>query len=135
MEQGYICLNDIIFSTLFALSSEEQARGLMYQPPPVPTMSFVYASPQINKFWMHQTPASLDIIFCCNGKISQICHGEPYSTRMIGSDDYSDLVVEFPYGTASSIGLKLGHVAELIKPNKEELRKVIAQKYSLFTKF
>jgi uncharacterized membrane protein (UPF0127 family) len=135
MEQGYICLNEIIFSTLFALSAEEQSRGLMYQPHPAPIMSFVYPRPQINKFWMHQTPSSLDIVFCCDGKVSQICRGEPYSTRIIGSDDYSDLVVEFPYGTASSIGLKVGHAIELVKPNKEELQKVIARQYSSFMKF
>lgn len=135
MKQGFISLNDNIFPTLLAITTEEQAKGLMYQPSPTPIMSFVYSSPQINKFWMHQTPCPLDIIFCSEGKVFQICRGEPNSTQIIGSDNYSDLVVEFPYGTASSIELKIGHEVELIKPTRNELRKIIAQQYSIFSKF
>lgn len=126
MKQGYVCLNDNIFSTLLAITAEEQSKGLMHQRDPL-VMSFIYPIPQINKFWMHQTPNPLDIVFCCDGKVSQICYGEPYSTQIIGGDTYSDLIVEFPLGTTSSIGLKVGHPVQLIKPNFKELKKILAR--------
>lgn len=126
MKRGYVSLNDNIFSTLLAITAEEQSKGLMHQRDPL-VMSFVYPLPQINKFWMHQTPNPLDIVFCCDGKVSQICYGKPYSTQIIGSDAYSDLVVEFPLGTASSIQLKVGHPVELVKPNVRELKKILAR--------
>jgi len=129
MKQGFIYIHDNIFPTLLALSAEEQAIGLMHQPFPPPVMSFIYPRPQINKFWMHQTPSPLDIIFCHNGKVSQICKGDPYSTRVIGSEEYSDLVVELPYGTAAVIGLKLGHTAELFKPNRNDLKRLMFQNF------
>lgn len=115
MKNGYIYIGANIFQTLFAVSMEEQSRGLMYIDPPVPTMSFIYQMPQVNKFWMSNTKAPLDIIFCHNGKVSEICYGEPFSTKIIGSDHFSDLVIELPYGTVEKCGIKLGEYAGLIK--------------------
>jgi uncharacterized membrane protein (UPF0127 family) len=134
MKQGYVCLNDNIFPTILALTPEEQSVGLMYQTHP-PVMSFVYAAPQINRFWMYNTPCPLDIIFCCDGKVSQICRGEPNSTKIIGGDMYSDLVVECPYGTASTIGLREGQPVELVQPKHEELKKILAQQNWIFSRF
>jgi uncharacterized membrane protein (UPF0127 family) len=127
MKTGYISINNHVFDTLLAISSEEQSQGLMYQEPPVPVMSFVYAHPQINKFWMRSTPAPLDIIFCHQDKVSQIYYGEPHSTRIIGDNVLSDLVIELPYGTVKSANLKVGQEVSLIKPSKEELRTLIAK--------
>lgn len=115
MREGYIYLGDNVFSSLLAISEEEQARGLMYVEPPTPVMSFVYDNPKVSKFWMKSTPSPLDIIFCHAGKISQICYGEPYSTRMIGSEKISDLVIELPHGTVDTLGLKIGQIAGLLK--------------------
>ena len=114
MKEGFVVINDNIFSTLLAVSSEEQARGLMYQEWPPPAMSFLYTRGQINKFWMKSTPSPLDIVFCYKGKVSEICYGEPYSTKIIGSDYYSDLIVELPYGTVKSANIKVGDSVELI---------------------
>jgi uncharacterized membrane protein (UPF0127 family) len=135
MEQGYIHIHNNVLPTLLAVSHEEQARGLMYQEWPPPVMSFIYAEPQVNKFWMANTKTPLDIIFCHQGKVSQIHVGEPFSTSMIGDDKFSDLIVELPYGTADKLGLKIGHLAGLVSPTPDELRKIIAKKYHLFTKF
>lgn len=115
MKSGIICIADNLFETILASSYEEQQRGLMYLDPPTPVMSFLYRTSQINKFWMKNTKAPLDIIFSNNGIINQICKGEPYSLASIGEDKLSNLIVEMPYGTAFKLGIKLGNKLELIK--------------------
>jgi uncharacterized membrane protein (UPF0127 family) len=110
---------------LLALSYDEQCKGLMYEPFPPPIMSFIYEEPKLNKFWMKNTPSPLDIVFCCNGKITQICKGEPYSTFTIGDDSLSDMVIELPYGTIKDSGIKLMHSAGLVTPKMPEIKKLI----------
>ncbi len=134
MESGYIYINNNVFPTLLAISEQEQAQGLMGQEWPPPVMSFVYSSPKYNKFWMKNTPSPLDIVFCHNGLVTQICRGEPFSTAMIGDDRLSDLIVEFPHGTVFASGIKLGHKVGLVKPTPEELKKIIAEKYQEIVK-
>lgn len=128
MKQGYIFVANNIFESLFAISSEEQEKGLMFEPFPPPIMSFVYESPKVNKFWMHNTPSPLDIVFCCNGEIVQICKGDPFSTKTIGDDRYSDLIIEFPYGTVKNSNIKLRNKVGIIEPSIHELRKIFALK-------
>lgn len=128
LAEGYIYIHDHIFPTYLAITAQEQQQGLMYVEPPTPVMTFVYATPVINKFWMENTVSPLDILFCHQGKISEICYGEPYSTKMIGSNLFSDLVIELPFGTAESSNLKIGHSVGLVKPTSEELRKIISEK-------
>lgn len=127
MHEGYLSVGKNVFSTLLAISSEEQSRGLMYQKPPTPIMSFCYSSPQINKFWMQNTPSPLDIIFCHNGKVSQICYGEPYSTRVIGDDQLSDLVIEMPFGTVDQHQIKIGQAIQILHPSIADLKKLISK--------
>ena len=127
MKLGYLFVHNNLFETLLAISNEEQSRGLMYVDPPAPVMAFVYDEPKINKFWMANTKAPLDIIFCDKGKVSQICIGEPFSTRIIGDDKYSDLVIELPLGTAIKSGIKIGHDVGLINPTITEIRKLFTK--------
>ena len=134
METGYVYISEYIFPTLLAISDQEQAKGLMRQPWPPPIMSFVYASPRVNKFWMKNTPSPLDIVFCNNGEITQICKGVPNSTATIGDNSFSDLVIEFPYGTMEQSNVKIGNSVGLIKPNPKQLKKIFAEKYNLFLK-
>lgn len=115
MKSNYIYVGDNVFDTLIATSYEEQSRGLMYEPYPPPVMTFVYNYPKINKFWMKNTPSPLDIVFCCNNKIIDICKGIPFSTEIIGPDEPSDLVIEFPYGTMNKIKAKINTKIGLIK--------------------
>lgn len=135
MENGYIYIHNNIFPTLLAISEKEQEQGLMGQKWPPPIMSFIYREARINKFWMKNTPSPLDIVFCHNGKVSQICRGEPNSTSVIGDNNFSDLIIEFPLGTMAESNIKLGHSVGLVKPTKEELKKIIAEKYDEFVKF
>lgn len=129
MISGYIYIANNIFPTLFAISNQEQTIGLMHQKWPPPIMSFIYSTAQINRFWMQNTISPLDILFCHQGKIKQICFGEPYSTTMIGDNQLSDLVVELPFGTVQSSDIKLGHRVGLVKPSQDELKKIIAEEY------
>ena len=135
MKNGYIYVDSNIFPTLLAISEDEQSKGLMYEPYPPPIMSFVYAEPRIVKFWMKNTPSPLDIVFCCNGNIKQICTGEPLSTKTIGDDYLSDLIIEFPFGTVKNSQIKIGHKVGIIAPTESELKKIIAEKTSKFVKF
>jgi uncharacterized protein len=114
MKAGYVFINNNIFSSLLAESSQEHETGLMHQQWPPPVMSFLYARPGINKFWMHNTPSPLDIVFCCEGKVIDICYGEPNSTAILGPDKRSDLVIELPAGTALASGIKIGHSVGLV---------------------
>lgn len=135
MERGYIFINNSVLPTLLAISEAEQQKGLMYEEWPPPVMSFVYAEPKVNKFWMHNTPSKLDIIFCHEGKVSQLHVGEPFSTKMIGDNQYSDLIIELPHGSVEKLGIEVGQEAGVLKPTSEELRKIIAEKTYVFTKF
>lgn len=111
--QAYLRLKNQVIPTVLAVTAEEQARGLMYQENP-PVMSFIYGAPAINRFWMKSTPAPLDIVFCLKGRIINICSGEPYSTKLIGKDEFSDLVVEMPLGTCQKMGVQIGDEIALI---------------------
>jgi len=128
MEEGFVHLDTKVFPTLLAISEEEQSKGLMYAAWPPPVMSFVYSSPQVNKFWMKNTPSPLDIIFCCNGQITQIHKGDPYTTTKIGDDSLSDLIIELPFGTVSKSGIQLLSRVGLVSPSGEQLMKIIATK-------
>ena len=134
MEQGNVHINDNTFTSLLAISEKEQEHGLMYQPWPPPIMSFIYASPKVSRFWMKNTPSPLDIVFSCDGKITQIHKGEPYSTSVIGDHSVSDLIVEFPHGTVKDYSIKIGQSIGLLKPNRKELKKIFAEKYHIFIK-
>lgn len=127
MINGIIRINNIVFNSLFAISNREQRTGLMNRDPPFPIMSFVYYKPQVNKMWMSNTRAPLDIVFCFNGNVSQICYGEPMSTSLIGNNEYSDLIIELPFGTAKDFKIKIGDSVEFIKPTHDEIKMLILQ--------
>jgi uncharacterized membrane protein (UPF0127 family) len=114
-EIGKIKISNLEMETIIAESDEDQMAGLMYVPPPTPVMSFVYSSPRINRFWMKNTPAPLDIVFALKGTIVAIHEGEPFSTKLIGDFKPSDLVVELPYGSCEKLGIQIGDPVELIK--------------------
>jgi hypothetical protein len=133
MESGFIYLHNNIFPTLLAISHDEQSQGLMYRDWPPPVMSFVYASPQLNRFWMKNTPSPLDIVFCREGKIVEIQRGDPFSTSIIGNLE-SDLVIELPFGTVKESGIQLGHSVGLVRPTADEVKKIIAEKRNYLLK-
>ena len=135
MEQGYLYIDQKIYPTLLAISEAEQEKGLMYQDWPPPIMSFIYSSPRISKFWMKNTPSPLDILFCKDGQIIEICKGEPHSTKIIGGEYLTDLVVELPHGMANQYDIIAGSRIGLAQPSAPDLKKICADKYGILLKF
>lgn len=117
MRDSFIIIKDNKIPTLLAISDLEQQIGLMDREDLPPSMSFPYPYAKINKFWMKSTPKPLDIVFCCNGRVVDICKGEPHSTKLIGPDLPTDLVVEFPYGTCNNLKIKAGDEVSLPEYN------------------
>lgn len=105
MKKGLIIIKNQELPALLAITSDEQSQGLMGVDFPPPNMAFIYNYAQYNTFWMKNTKCPLDIVFCLNGKVSKICKGEPYSTEIIDGG-FSDLVLEFPYGTCDYLKIK-----------------------------
>jgi uncharacterized membrane protein (UPF0127 family) len=114
-KESYLSIGNQFLPTLLAITAEEQQQGLMYRDWPPPVMSFVYSAPSINRFWMHNTPSPLDIVFSLKGEVTSIHKGEPYSTKLIGDYKFSDLVVELPYGTCKKLGIVIGDSIQLIE--------------------
>lgn len=108
-----VTINGIHFKAIAAVTDIEQSVGLMHKPWPPPVMFFPYKSAGLRKFWMKNTISPLDIVFCRDNKIISIAHGEPMSTAMVGPDETSDLVIEFPKGTASKYGFSIGDIVNV----------------------
>ena len=96
-----------------ALSEAEQIRGLMYVKANPPVMVFPYNKAEPRKFWMKNTYCPLDIVFCKNSEVIDICHGIPLSKKLIGPNDPSDLVVEFPRGMTKELGISVGSILRI----------------------
>lgn len=100
-------IGSYIIPVKVAISEQEYIQGLMNQINPYP-MAFPYTKSQVISFWMKDTPAPLDIIFCNQGKITKIAQGKPYSeNRIIG---FGDLVVELP---SNQYSLQISEVVNL----------------------
>ena len=98
---------------ILAITQKEQETGLMHRDELPPLMAFVYTEPRLNKFWMKNVSQPLDIIFCFKNKVVGIYRGDPYSTKLIGGSELSDLVLEFPAGTKEKMGMELGDEIEI----------------------
>jgi uncharacterized protein len=103
-----VIIGDYKFNTLVAITEEEHNKGLMWKKAPTPIMSFPYDKPEVHKFWMQNTIAPLDILFCRAGKVIDIQKGSPFSVDLIGPDENTDLVVELPLGTVEKYNIATG---------------------------
>ena len=107
-----------------ARTAQQQMWGLMGRPPlaPLRGMWFTWPQPQVLKFWMHRTPAPLDMVFLRSGRVIAIeadakpCPRLP--CRSYGPDEPSDGVVELAAGEAARLGLTVGSAARIqdLKP-------------------
>lgn len=100
---------------LLTETEEEQSRGLMYHEAPTPVMIFSYDKPKINMFWMKNTPAPLDIIFCKDNKVIDIKQGMPYSEKIISNYSLSDLIIEMPFGSCKDRNIGYSTTVEIIE--------------------
>jgi uncharacterized membrane protein (UPF0127 family) len=91
----------------------------MGRPPlaPLHGMWFPWPQPQVLKFWMHRTPAPLDMLFVRSGRViaieagAQPCPHLP--CRSYGPDEPADGVVELAAGEAARLGLQVGSSARI----------------------
>ncbi len=100
------------FDTIVAITEKDHSTGLMWQKNP-PIMSFPYDKPDVHKFWMQNTVAPLDILFCRNNRIIDIQKGKPYSVDLLGPDVETDLVIELPLGSVEKYNISNGVNVEL----------------------
>jgi hypothetical protein len=108
-----IIIGENTFDVLVAVSEEEQIRGLMYREAPVPNMVFPFSQAKVTKFWMLNTLAPLDIIFCNAGRVIGSYFGVPLSKRLVGPDVPTDLVVELPAGHVDRYKIAVGSKVRL----------------------
>jgi len=103
------CLDLEVADTL-----EEQRWGLMLRPPMLRGrgMWFPFATPRRARFWMHRTPASLDMVFVRRGRIVAIEHAARPCLALpcpsYGPTELVDGVLELGAGEARRIGLAAG---------------------------
>lgn len=95
-----------------AITPEEHEIGLMFQVEAFP-MAFPYKTAAVHQFWMKNTLAPLDLVFCKSNKIVNIAQGKPFSLDLIGKNIVSDLILEFPLGTAQKLGMKVQDSVQL----------------------
>ena len=100
------------FDVELALSSRQQAQGLMYRRslPPTAGMLFDYRMPTGINMWMKNTLIPLDMIFIdVSGKITRIVQRTvPMSKTIISSNGRVRAVLELNGGTAARLGIREG---------------------------
>lgn len=104
-----------------ARTQQQQSWGLMGRPPlaPLQGMWFPYNQPQVLKFWMHRTPAPLDMLFIRDGRVIAVEAGATPCPRLpcrsYGPDTPATSVVELAAGEAQRLGIGVGNNA-IIRP-------------------
>ena len=102
-----------------AATPQQQQWGLMGRPPlaPLRGMWFPFEPARPVKFWMHRTPAPLDMVFVREGRVIAIEANAAPCLRLpcpsYGPEAPADGVVELGAGQASALGIKLGSLAPI----------------------
>ena len=100
-------------------SDRQYAMGLQRRGPlpPLHGMWFGYEPPAVARFWMHQTPEPLDMLFLRAGQVIQVvapaapCMRLP--CRSSGPDVAVDGVLEIGAGQAAALGIGIGTALRL----------------------
>ena len=91
---------------------EARIRGLMerWSLPDFHGMLFIFDNPEVQRFWMHNTPLSLDMIFVDeNRRILNIAESTtPMSKQTYGSRGPAQYVVEVKAGFSKRHGIEEG---------------------------
>jgi uncharacterized protein len=88
-----------------------QALGLQLRPPlpPLRGMWFPYQPPAVARFWMHRTPAALDMLFVRDGRVLAIEADVQPCMRLpcpsYGPDQPVEGVLEIGAGEAARLGI------------------------------
>ena len=91
---------------------DAQRRGLMFRDflAPGTGMLFVFSAEEVQRFWMKDTPISLDMIFISRaGTVVGIVHdAAPFTLETRQVNTPSRYVVEAPGGFARKMGIEVG---------------------------
>ncbi len=97
---------------------EKRTRGLMYRRDLAANagMLFVFPEADVLKFWMKNTPLSLDLIFLDSERriVGIIERATPFSTRPLGPDVPAQYVLEVHGGFARRHGIAIGQRAQFV---------------------
>ena len=100
------------FMVELALDERSQARGLMFRRSMAPDhgMLFIYGQERLVSMWMKNTVLSLDMLFVKrDGTIARIFERtEPFSERVLSSQQPVYGVLELNGGTVERLGIKRG---------------------------
>ena len=110
-----------------AIDIKEKQNGLMNikQLKKYNGMLFIYNTPQIVKFWMHNTYIPLDIIFIDDRNIiSSIKEGIPMKKKLISSEIKISAVLEIPRGCAKKLKVKKGQIVSWIIKETAEIKNI-----------
>jgi len=100
------------FTVELALTSDQQARGLMYRRKLAPDLGMLFAFPEAQEaaFWMKNTYIPLDMLFIAgDGRIVNIAQRTvPLSLAVVASEGPVRAVLELNGGTAARLGIRPG---------------------------
>lgn len=104
-----------------AQTREQQAKGLMFREalPDNRGMLFPFPEPKIARFWMHNVPVALDMIFIKDSQIVEIaesvppCTTRPQNCPVYGPDTTVDGVIELRSRRAKELKLAVGDSIEI----------------------
>ncbi|TVS06380.1 MAG: DUF192 domain-containing protein [Cyanobium sp. PLM2.Bin73] len=105
-----------------------QALGLQLRPPlpPLRGMWFPYEPPAVARFWMHRTPAALDMLFVRDGRVLAIEADVQPCMRLpcpsYGPDQPVEGVLEIGAGEAERLGITAGTPVRIEPLGSEPLR-------------
>jgi uncharacterized protein len=102
----------LLFRVEVAFTPEEHARGLMYRTRLAADagMVFVFAEPQIQRFWMKNTLIPLDMIFIDSDRriVGVVENAAPETESERRVDARSQYVLEIGGGLAARLGIHAG---------------------------
>ncbi|MFN9922609.1 MAG: DUF192 domain-containing protein [Cyanobacteriota bacterium] len=93
--------------------------GLQLRPPlpPLRGMWFPFSPAAAVRFWMHRTPAPLDMLFVSEGRVIAIQAAVPSCMRLpcrsYGAGSAVDGVMELAAGEAARLGIEVGSALSL----------------------
>jgi uncharacterized membrane protein (UPF0127 family) len=99
--------------------AHEQAKGLQHRDPlpPLRGMWFPFRSDLLLRFWMHQTPSPLDMLFINDGRVIAIEANTTPCARLpcksYGPDQPGDAVIELAAGEAARLGITVGTAVQI----------------------
>lgn len=106
----------VTVSVEIANTPDTRARGLMYRQDLAPDagMLFIFATPSEQRFWMKNTPLSLDMVFIGADRriVGIVADTRPFTTNPLGVDAPSLYVLEVHAGFCAKHGIATGNRVE-----------------------